>query len=220
MKVLAPLFAFFALASAQNITIVSPTKGQLVTTGKIFNVQLNTTYNHVCFVSLFVVYYFLSYPNWIIPSSTHSQTYKIPRTAITIGIVPCLESDGCPDPAVSLGVVLYTGSYTCSHIPTSSIIQDDGITCSVGFPVEIEPNVLNNGSYLLTVSYLPSGVSRLSLALSVNHAACWLPPLSLRVMGQVLVSKFKLGHPERPSPLNSSNRIWGKQVLKYWSVVQ
>ena len=73
---------------------------------------------------------------------------------------------------MSLGVVLYTGSYTCSHIPTSSIIQDDGITCSVGFPVEIEPNVLNNGSYLLTVSYLPSGVSGLSLALSVNHAAC------------------------------------------------
>ena len=62
MKVLAPLFAFFALAigsaSAQNfnqfnITISSPTQGQKFTMGDQVTVQTNTD---VCFVSLFVAY--------------------------------------------------------------------------------------------------------------------------------------------------------------------
>ena len=58
MKVLAPLFALFVFASAQEfqdlqLTIVSPTQGQQVPLGSNLTVQLETK---VGFVSLFVAY--------------------------------------------------------------------------------------------------------------------------------------------------------------------
>ena len=60
MKVLrlAPLFAFFALASTQDLsdfefTIISPTQGQPVQENSPLTVLVGT---NVCFVSLFVAY--------------------------------------------------------------------------------------------------------------------------------------------------------------------
>ena len=58
MKVLAPLFALFVFAFAQEfqdlqLTIVSPTQGQQVPLGSNLTVQLETK---VGFVSLFVAY--------------------------------------------------------------------------------------------------------------------------------------------------------------------
>ena len=52
LKVLAPFFAFFVLASAQTrkLTISSPIKGQLVLEGSDLPVRVET---NVCFVSLF-----------------------------------------------------------------------------------------------------------------------------------------------------------------------
>ena len=52
MKVFAPLFAFFVLASAQNLFISSPTKGQLVNEGSEL-LQVVRVGTDVCFVSLF-----------------------------------------------------------------------------------------------------------------------------------------------------------------------
>ena len=62
MKVLrlAPLFALFALASAQDLTgvqltIVSPTQGQQIYEKGSLTVQVKT---NVCLVSLFIAYSF------------------------------------------------------------------------------------------------------------------------------------------------------------------
>jgi len=48
----------------------------------------------------------------LILSSTHSQPHILSsiEVAITIGIVPCPQSSGCPDPS-AVGDVLYQGPY-------------------------------------------------------------------------------------------------------------
>ena len=91
MKVLAPLFALFVFASAQEfqdlqLTIVSPTQGQQVPVGSNLTVQLETK---VGFVSLFVAYS-LNDSNWLIPS-THSQLFAPAgsSTYIVITMTPC-----------------------------------------------------------------------------------------------------------------------------------
>ena len=57
MKVFVPLFAFFALASAQmqnlSVNLISPTQDQKFVVGDIVNV---TIASNVCFVLLFVSY--------------------------------------------------------------------------------------------------------------------------------------------------------------------
>ena len=50
LRVLAPLFAFVVLASAQNLYISTPIKGQLVLKGSDLPVRVETD---VCLVSLF-----------------------------------------------------------------------------------------------------------------------------------------------------------------------
>ncbi|KIM35760.1 hypothetical protein M413DRAFT_449597 [Hebeloma cylindrosporum] len=82
MKVLAPLFAFFALASAQGLTIGTPKKGQRIPMERPFTVQV------------------IKNPHII--SSI--------EVALTIGIVSCPQSSGCPDPS-NVGEVLYQGPY-------------------------------------------------------------------------------------------------------------
>ena len=57
MKVLVPLFAFFALASAQMldlyVNLISPTQDQKFAVGDTVNVSIH---GNVCFVLLFVSY--------------------------------------------------------------------------------------------------------------------------------------------------------------------
>jgi len=82
MKVLAPLFAFFALASAQGLTIGAPKAGARVPLGQPLTVQ-------------------------VIKNGHIMASIEV---AITIGIVGCPDSSGCP-PDSTVGHVLYQGPY-------------------------------------------------------------------------------------------------------------
>ena len=106
MKVLAPLFAFFALASAQGLTIGTPKERQRIPLQRPFTVQVIKNVRLV--VSLLVASCQSNEPS----SSTHSQPHILSsiEVAITIGIVPCHQASGCPNPS-AVGNVLYKGPY-------------------------------------------------------------------------------------------------------------
>jgi hypothetical protein len=83
----------------------------------------------------------------------HSQPHIMPsiEVAITIGIVPCPESSGCPDPS-AVGEVLYQGPYDPQPQGSGGVYQN--FTVTIPFDEDlIGPSQLSvNRFFLIGVS--------------------------------------------------------------------
>ncbi|KAG6918249.1 hypothetical protein DXG01_015623 [Tephrocybe rancida] len=119
---------------AQGLTIGTPQQGQRIPLERPFTVQVikNVSLN-----------YSIGLINALTKNILQSHIISSIEVAITIGIVPCPESSGCPDPS-AVGDVLYQGPYNPQPQGAAGNFQN--------FTVTIPFNEDLIGNSLLTVN--------------------------------------------------------------------